>query len=248
MTTLTGAPESTYVTRATRTVASTGGATAPIAASCDLDHSHNSARAGNLCDTMLRAVTAAVLLFAATNVDDMLLLALYFGQPQRDRAAERRIVVGQYLGVGAIIAISLLGAFAFGHLPSSVTAYLGLVPLALGVRAGIEALEHHRQRDEASVSDRSGPKTARVAAVTLSNGGDNIGVYVPVFTAIGPAVTAVYVIVFSVMVAVWCIGGRFFATRPPVASALERWGHIVLPVVLIAIGVTILVQGGAFGL
>jgi cadmium resistance protein CadD (predicted permease) len=197
---------------------------------------------------MLRAVTAAVLLFAVTNVDDMLLLALYFGQAKRDRAAERRIVVGQYLGVSAIIAISLLGAFAFGRLPSSATAYLGLAPLALGVRAGIEALQHHRQHGDAELRYRVGPKTWRVAAVTLSNGGDNIGVYVPVFTVIGPAVTAVYVIVFLVMVALWCLGGRFFATRPPVASALERWGHIILPVVLIAIGVIILVQGGAFGL
>jgi cadmium resistance protein CadD (predicted permease) len=193
-------------------------------------------------------VTAAVLLFAVTNVDDMLLLALYFGQAKRDRAAERRVVVGQYLGVGAIIAISLLGAFAFGRLPSSATAYLGPVPLALGVRAGIEALQHHRQHSDAIVGDRVSPKTARVAAVTLSNGGDNIGVYVPVFTVIGAAVTAVYVIVFLVMVALWCLGGRFFATRPPVASALERWGHIILLVVLIAIGVVILVQGDAFGL
>ena len=42
--------------------------------------------------------------------------------------------------------------------------------------------------------------------------------------------------------------GRYFATRPVIAGALSRWGHIVLPVVLIGLGVLILVEGGAFGL
>jgi cadmium resistance protein CadD (predicted permease) len=48
------------------------------------------------------------------------------------------------------------------------------------------------------------------------------------------------VIVFLVLVGVWCAAGRFFATRPVVARALSRWGHVVLPAVLIGIGVLIL--------
>lgn len=42
--------------------------------------------------------------------------------------------------------------------------------------------------------------------------------------------------------------GRFFATQPMIARTLACWGHIVLPVVLIGIGLLILVEGGAFGL
>ncbi|MFI6741384.1 hypothetical protein ACIBI9_51430 [Nonomuraea sp. NPDC050451] len=44
------------------------------------------------------------------------------------------------------------------------------------------------------------------------------------------------------------MAGRFFATRPLIAKALSRWGHILLPLVLIGLGVAILVEGGAFGL
>ncbi|MER6434077.1 hypothetical protein ABT272_41260 [Streptomyces sp900105245] len=36
------------------------------------------------------------------------------------------------------------------------------------------------------------------------------------------------------LVAVWCSAGRFFATRRIIAQALARWGHILLPRVLIA--------------
>jgi cadmium resistance protein CadD (predicted permease) len=58
----------------------------------------------------------------------------------------------------------------------------------------------------------------------------------------------VYAVVFLALVAVWCAAGRFFATRRRVAEALARWGHIVLPVVLVALGLVILIESGAFGL
>lgn len=59
---------------------------------------------------------------------------------------------------------------------------------------------------------------------------------------------SVYAVVFLILVAVWCFAGRFFATRPVIAEAFSRWGHILLPLVLIAIGLLILIEGGAFGL
>jgi cadmium resistance protein CadD (predicted permease) len=82
---------------------------------------------------------------------------------------------------------------------------------------------------------------------TFASGGDNIGVYVPVFTNVGTGATVEYCVVFLVLVAVLCAAGRFAASRPVIARPLSRWGHIVLPVVLIAIGLVILIEGGAFG-
>jgi cadmium resistance protein CadD (predicted permease) len=84
--------------------------------------------------------------------------------------------------------------------------------------------------------------------VTFANGGDNIAVYVPVFATAGPIGLTVFAVVFLILVGAWCAAGRVFATRPRVAKALARWGHIMLPVVLIALGLVILIEGGAFGL
>jgi cadmium resistance protein CadD (predicted permease) len=81
-----------------------------------------------------------------------------------------------------------------------------------------------------------------VAAVTLANGGDNIGVYVPVFTATVTAGLLTYVLVFLLLVALWCLAGQFFASRPLIARTLSRRGHTLLPVVLIVIGLIILVR------
>lgn len=197
---------------------------------------------------MLEVVGSAVVLFAVTNIDDILLLALFFGQADRDRGAERRIVVGQYLGFGAILVASLAIAFGAGFLPEEAIAFLGLIPIALGVRAGIAAWRHRHDDPDERAPTHEGVTTVGIAGITLANGGDNIGVYVPVFATAGVAGSATYAAVFLILVGVWCIAGRFFATRPVIARVLARWGHVLLPFVLIAIGVIILVEGGAFGL
>lgn len=201
----------------------------------------------------LGLVAQAVGMFAVTNVDDILLLALFFGQAGGDRARAGRIVAGQYLGFSAILIASVVGALGATLLPESAIPYLGLIPLLLGLRAAWAAWRDHREgRNQdlrlARPAGAEAPGITQVAGVTLANGGDNIAVYVPVFAVAGPGGMAVYVTAFLIGVAVWCAAGWYFATRPVIARALSRWGHILMPVVLIGIGALILIHGGAFGL
>ncbi|GAA3867020.1 cadmium resistance transporter [Saccharothrix violaceirubra] len=185
----------------------------------------------------------AASMFAVTNIDDLLLLAVFFGRA-RGRVAVLEIVAGQYLGFAAILAVSVLGALGAGLLPETVIPYLGLLPLALGLRAGWTAWRGRHEEED----DVRGAGLWSVAAVTFANGGDNIGVYVPVFAVAGTAGMVGYLVVFLAGTALWCAAGRFLAGHPVVGRALSRRGHVILPLVLVAIGVTILVEGGAFGL
>lgn len=195
----------------------------------------------------LAVIGQAVGMFAVTNVDDLVLLALYFGQSAGDRRVAARVVSGQYLGFAAILAASIAGALGAGLLPEPAIPYLGLLPLLLGIRAAWRArnpapAETPRSRAGGAVG------ALAVAATTFANGGDNIGVYVPVFATAGAGALVTFAVVFLVLVAVWCVVGRWLATRPLIARALARWGHLVLPAVLIGIGIVIMAEGGAFGL
>lgn len=190
-------------------------------------------------------------LFAVTNIDDILVLALFFAQGAGHPGSTLRIVLGQYLGFTAILGVAVAAAFGATFLPESAIPYLGLLPLVLGLKAAWQAWRDHREGsgdEEEKGAATGGSNPFEVAAVTFANGGDNIGVYVPVFATAGIGGTSVYAAVFLVLVTVWCFGGKFFATRPVIARALARWGHILLPLVLITIGLLILIQGGAFGL
>ncbi|MBO3678933.1 cadmium resistance transporter [Streptomyces sp. NEAU-YJ-81] len=195
-------------------------------------------------------VGQAVGLFAVTNVDDILILSLFFAQRARHRGSARRIVLGQYLGFAAILAVAAAAAFGATFLPERAIPYLGLLPLALGLKAAWQAWKQWGEGDDEDGhgAEGGGPRALEVAAVTFANGGDNIGVYVPVFATAGAGGMSVYAVVFLALVGVWCLVGRFFASRPVIAKALSRWGHVLLPLVLIALGLLILIEGGAFGL
>lgn len=187
----------------------------------------------------------AIALFAVTNVDDLVLLALYFVGSAR----HRRIVAGQYLGFGVLLAVSVAGALGVSLLPERVRPLLGLVPIALGLRAGWQVWQARRAATasgdaRASAAEAPGRPGSvgvlAVAGVMVANGGDNLGVYIPVFSDADAAGLVTYALVFLVLVGVWCAIGRFLATREVVARTLARWGHVILPVVLTAVGVLVL--------
>ncbi|MBN9611309.1 MAG: cadmium transporter [Actinobacteria bacterium 69-20] len=187
----------------------------------------------------------AIVLFAVTNVDDIVVLSLFFGRAGRAAGSTRRIVAGQYLGFGLILAVSIAGAFGAGQLPDHAAAYLGLIPIALGLYAAYGTWRHHRG-DTPNPAPRG--SVWSVAGVTLANGGDNIGVYIPALAAFSTPKLGAVAAVFLVLVAVWCLAGYLLTSHRWATAAMQRWGHIIHPFALITIGMIVLISGGAFGL
>jgi len=197
---------------------------------------------------ILSSILQAIGLFLVTNIDDIIVLSLFFGRGAGQRGTTARILVGQYLGfvgiLGAAVLVSL-GAGAF--LPPEVIPYFGLIPLGLGLWAAWQGWRGGEDDDDDAKIEGKNVAVWTVAGVTFANGGDNIGVYVPVFLSVGPGAVVAYCIVFRALVAVLVGLAKFVATRRPIAEVLERWEHILFPIVLIGLGVFILVSGGAFG-
>ena len=199
------------------------------------------------------SILQAIGLFLATNIDDIIVLSLFFARGAGQRGTTARILVGQYLGFAGILGAAVLVALGAGaFLPPEVIPYFGLIPLGLGLWAAWQAWRrrHGGDDDDDDEGKIEGKKVAvwAVAGVTFANGGDNIGVYVPVFLSVGPAAVVAYCVVFLALVAVLVYVAKFIATRRPIAEILERWEHILFPIVLIGLGIFILISGGAFGL
>ncbi len=195
---------------------------------------------------MLSSALQAVGLFLVTNIDDIIVLSLFFARGAGQRGTTTKIVVGQYLGFGGILLASVAVTFGAGlFLPDDAIPYFGLIPLLLGAFA---AWQVWRNGDDDDDTVANKPVSAlTVAAVTFANGGDNIGVYVPVFLAVGTAALVAFCVVFLTLVVVLVLAAKFVATRKPIAEVLERWEHILFPLVLIVLGFVILIEGGAFG-
>ena len=197
----------------------------------------------------LTTVLQAIGLFAATNIDDIIVLSLFFARGAGQRGTTARILAGQYLGFAGILGAAVLvtiGAGAF--LPSAAIPYFGLIPLGLGLWAAWQAWRGDDDDDDKAKVAGKKVGVGTVAGVTFANGGDNIGVYTPVFLSVEPLAVVAYCVIFLALVAVLVALAKYVATRPPIAEVLERWEHILFPIVLIGLGIAILVSGGAFGL
>jgi cadmium resistance transport/sequestration family protein len=192
---------------------------------------------------LLKAITTGAVSFAATNIDDIFVLALFFGQVGR-RLRRWHVIAGQYLGFSALVAISLIGYFARFIVSPAWIGLLGLLPIALGVR---HFLRRHEREEEEVGAQRAGGVLS-VAAVTIANGGDNIGIYTPLFAASDLAFLLVMLAVFFVMLAVWCVAGFFIGNHPAVKRALDRYGHLIMPFVLIGLGIYIIIESGTLSL
>jgi cadmium resistance protein CadD (predicted permease) len=131
--------------------------------------------------------------------------------------------------------------------PPGWIALLGAVPLALGLRKlwslrkdMQERAEDNRiQGQEHRAELRLHSQALAVAGVTIANGGDNIGVYVPLFASSVSGI-ATYAATFAVMTGLWCALGYAFVSNRVLGGPIRRYGHIALPIVLIALGLYIL--------
>ncbi len=208
------------------------------------------------------AIIAGITSFAATNIDDIVILMLFFAQVN-STFRRRHIVVGQYLGFTVLILASLPGFFGGLIVPKAWIGILGLVPIAIGVSRLV-----NRDKDEQDVQAVSGefnpsrantsvlsilgsllnPQTFNVAAVTFANGGDNIGIYVPLFASSDLPSLGVILTVFFLLIGVWCYIAYRLTRQPTVAHVLTRYGKAIVPFVLIALGVFILIESGTYQL
>lgn len=181
----------------------------------------------------LKAIATAVVSFAATNIDDIFILTFFLAQKN---LRGWHVVLGQYLGIAALVAISLVGFLARFIVPDTWISLLGLVPIFIGLKKLIDL----RRGNDDDHSQQQAGSVLTVSAITFANGGDNIAIYVPLFANSDSSTLVLTLFTFAVMIAIWCVAGYSIGNHPAVRRAVDRVGHILVPFVLIALGLYIL--------
>ena len=186
-------------------------------------------------EILLTSVTA----FVSTNIDDLFILTLFFGNR---KIKPRDIIAGQFLGIIALVIVSLAGSLIGLVIDPAYIGLLGLVPIYLGLKGMWELTRPKELKESSGEIETDGNKALAVAGVTFANGGDNIGIYTPLFVTLGWTDKLIMVSVFLVFTALWCLLARYFTKHPTVAAAVDKYGHIVTPIVLILLGIYILYE------
>lgn len=204
---------------------------------------------------LLTAIPTGLTAFVATNLDDILMLLLFFSQVNA-AFRHRHVVAGQYLGFAALVLASLPGFFGSLVLPRPWLGLLGIIPIAIGISRWLNSsAEEAEAEPRASTEPATGvpvqqplvrflsPQTFSVAAITFANGGDNIGIYVPLFANSSLEELFVMLGTFFSLVGVWCYAAYRLTRLPLLANTLTRYGSTLVPYVLIGLGLLTLIDG-----
>ncbi|WP_246278991.1 cadmium resistance transporter [Paraburkholderia ultramafica] len=211
---------------------------------------------------MFSLALLAIAAYAATNIDNLFVLLAFLGEA---RTGRRRVIAGQYAGSLILIAGSLLLAALLTHLPAGYAGLLGILPIGVGLSKAWErfgpgnAQQQEAARNGASAAAGTpastdpacmtgaapasrGSSSWTVAGVAIANGSDNLAVYVPLYASHSHGENAFISLVFVVMIGLWCAAAVWLVEHPLLGAPIRRYGTALLPLILLAIGVSVIVQ------
>ena len=191
---------------------------------------------------MAASLFTSIIAYISTNIDDVFVIMILLAQAAK--GVRRKLVAGHFLGVGIITVVSMLGAFGLQTLPLKYVGILGLVPIGLGIKAW---LEYKKGQDDDDAPDTRSVSLLSMAMITVGNGADNVGVYIPLFTGFSGAERIAAVAVFAAMTALWVLLANALAEFPKVKTAVGQHKHIVIPTIFILLGIYIILDSGLLG-
>ena len=209
------------------------------------------------------ATGAAVAL--ATTFDDNIYLTSFFGRVSRT-FRPRHVVVGEFPGLTILISVSLVGFFAGMIVSDMWVGLLGVLPIMIGIHQLMSKEEDDESNDvieevekvhtevgrprikQSLWSTIRDPKTHRVTAVHVSNGGNNVAVYIPLFASSSLPSLGVILTMCYMTIGFWCFCSYNLTRFPGISVLIARYGRKIAPFVLIYLGLSIIVKSQSYRL
>ncbi len=188
---------------------------------------------------ILSTVFVAAIAFAACNIGELFILMSFYLDR---RFSTTEVVTGQYVSATALVVLCLVIAFGFTAFSPEWLRFLGILPIAIGIKNLMQARTLLRQelREEKTTVRHMGINLLSVTAVTFADGSDNVGVFAPLFAHQSALQVSITVAVFIVLIGVWCWAAHYLLHHEKLGRHIRRWGVYIAPIALIIIGLVIL--------
>lgn len=193
---------------------------------------------------MLQSIFSAIVVYVSTSIDYLFILLIIFSQSHTKKGL-RQIFLGQYLGTGILVAVSLVAAYMLNFIPQDwIIGLLGFIPIYLGIRVAVAGEEEEEEEEVVEKLESRG--TSRlfwtVALLTIASGGDNLGIYIPYFASLSVFEIVIALIVFAISIALLCFISYKLAKISFVSDALEKYERVIVPIVFIGLGFFIMLE------
>lgn len=197
---------------------------------------------------MGQTIISAIGVYISTSIDYLIVLIILFAQLSQNKQ-KWHIYAGQYLGTGLLVGVSLVAAYVVNFVPKAwMVGLLGLIPIYLGIRFAIVGEGEEEEEEEEIIERLEQSKATQlfwtVTLLTISSGGDNLGIYIPYFASLDWAQTLVALLVFAIGVIIFCELSRVLSSIPLISETIEKYERIIVPLVFIPLGLYIMYESG----
>ncbi|KAK8120932.1 hypothetical protein PG999_005052 [Apiospora kogelbergensis] len=185
--------------------------------------------------------------FAITNIDDLFVLITFFAEASTSKTiSPLKIVLGQYIGFTVIVAISMIGFAVSLVLPPEPIGFLGLLPILLGIWKFTNLFLPETEEPTEITTAASVRGILKVALVTLMNGGDNIGTYIPLFSQVERAAIAIYVVTYYILLALLCLAAWLVMRQRHILALVQKYVDYVIPLLYTGLGIFIIAKSECY--
>ena len=199
---------------------------------------------------MLGTIIAGVVTYWSTAIDLLIILMLFFAKV-KDKKGVRDIYIGQFLGSGLLILVSLFFAVILHYVPDKrLLGFLGIIPVFLGIKALIlgdsdgEKMANEKLKD----TNQNNLIKTLIFITIVSCGADNVGLFVPYFISLALPKLLITLIVFLIMIFLLVFIAQKSVSIPTVGTVLEKYSRWFIGIVYIFIGGSDLIENGSIQL
>lgn len=190
---------------------------------------------------MFQLLAVTVGLFISTNLDDMVVLLLLNEEIINRRLRVREVMYGQVAGILVIGAVSWLVSIGLSQFAPSLTRWLGILPILIGLKMLITNLRNTPGDEQTiPVQTKSWQNVLAILGLTLAGGGDNLAVYIPVLQHTTPIRAAVMILLFIPLTLGWIGLSILIARIPPIKWVLAQYTDKLVPAIFIGLGILLL--------
>ena len=199
---------------------------------------------------MLGTIIAGVVTYWSTAIDLLIILMLFFAKV-KDKKGVRDIYIGQFLGSGLLILVSLFFAVILHYVPDKrLLGFLGIIPVFLGIKALILGDSEGEKMANEKLKDTNQNNLIKtlIFITIVSCGADNVGLFVPYFISLALPKLLTTLVVFLIMIFLLVFIAQKSVSIPTVGTVLEKYSRWFIGIVYIFIGGSVLIENGSIQL
>lgn len=193
---------------------------------------------------MTALIGSTVLAFISTNIDYLLILIIIFAK-YKNKHDDKLIFIGELLGSGTLIVVSLIVAFWLKMIPEEwILGFLGIIPIVMGIKMYFgDEDEGNEVREKLGKPQRS--IILSVIMITIATcGPDNLAIYVPFFTTLNAGDIPIVLGLFFIFLCMITWLSKMITNLPKIQVFFERFGNLITLLVYVFLGIYILLESG----